>query len=328
MLESGVPGTDNNDFQDKIKPRGNILYRYELENNKLIKPKILSDQEFIYKNHFGGVLRIGHDNKLYYLVGDQVQSKTQAVNLKTAPPPDGQSGILRMNLDGSPVSPGILGSAFPTNLYYAYGIRNGFGMDFDPLTGNLWDTENGADFGDEINLVLPGFNSGWRVMQGSSSHFDFKNYTGYGDKNFLKDFTTYGTNVFNSTFDPVKSLNTFNGKGQYRDPEFSWNFTVSPTAIKFLKSDKLGVQYQNDMFVGDFNLGNVYHFDLDKNRTSLLLNGSLADKVAENGNDTDYRATIFADGFNHITDIKEGPDGYLYIVSYTDGIIYRIVPKD
>ena len=184
MLESGVPGTDNDDFKDKIKPKGNILYRYELEDNKLVNPKILSNQEFIWNNHFGGALRIGPDNKLYYMIGDQVISTTQAVNLKTAPPPDGQSGILRMNLDGSPVAPGILGSASPTNLYYAYGIRNGFGMDFDPLTGNLWDTENGPNFGDEINLVLPGFNSGWRVMQGSSSHFDFKNYTGYNDRNF------------------------------------------------------------------------------------------------------------------------------------------------
>ena len=51
--------------------------------------------------------------------------------------------------------------------YYAYGIRNSFGMDFDPVTGNLWDTENGPSYGDEINLVEPGFNSGWQVVQGS-----------------------------------------------------------------------------------------------------------------------------------------------------------------
>ena len=55
---------------------------------------------------------------------------------------------------------GILGNTYPLNLYYAYGIRNSFGMDFDPVTGKLWDTENGPDYGDEINLVEPGFNSG------------------------------------------------------------------------------------------------------------------------------------------------------------------------
>lgn len=36
---------------------------------------------------------------------------------------------------------------------YASGIRNSFGPDFDPVNGNLWDTENGPAFGDEINLV-------------------------------------------------------------------------------------------------------------------------------------------------------------------------------
>ena len=89
----------------------------------------------------------------------------------------------------------------------------------------------------------------------------------------------------------------FGGKGHYREPEFSWNFTVGPTALEFLHSDKLGKEYQNDMFVGDAVSGRIYHFDLNKNRTSLLLNGTLADKVAKNENDTDYRATVFADGF-------------------------------
>jgi glucose/arabinose dehydrogenase len=55
---------------------------------------------------------------------------------------------------------GIIGE-YPLNLYYAYGIRNSFGINFDPITSNLWDTENGPGYGDEINLVEPGFNSGW-----------------------------------------------------------------------------------------------------------------------------------------------------------------------
>ena len=77
----------------------------------------------------------------------------------------GRAGILRVTQDGRPVGHGILGPDDPLNKYYAYGIRNSFGIDFDPLTGNLWDTENGPDYGDEINLVRPGFNSGWKVVQ-------------------------------------------------------------------------------------------------------------------------------------------------------------------
>jgi hypothetical protein len=54
----------------------------------------------------------------------------------------------------------------PLNKYYAFGIRNGFGPAFDPVTGKLWDTENGSGYGDEMNLVEPGFNSGWLRVQG------------------------------------------------------------------------------------------------------------------------------------------------------------------
>ena len=50
--------------------------------------------------------------------------------------------------------------------YYAYGIRNSFALAFDPVTGNLWDTENGEDEYDEINLAVPGFNSAWAKIIG------------------------------------------------------------------------------------------------------------------------------------------------------------------
>jgi glucose/arabinose dehydrogenase len=73
--------------------------------------------------------------------------------------PDGRGGILRVTQDGQIVNgEGILGDERPLDLYYAYGIRNSFGMAFDPLIGNLWDTKNGGSY-DETNLVEPGFNS-------------------------------------------------------------------------------------------------------------------------------------------------------------------------
>ncbi len=65
-----------------------------------------------------------------------------------------------------PVAISPLGDREPLNLYYSYRLRNSFGIDFDPITGKLWDTENGEDFGDEINLVEPVFNSGWNKAQG------------------------------------------------------------------------------------------------------------------------------------------------------------------
>jgi glucose/arabinose dehydrogenase len=102
---------------------------------------------------------------------------------------------------------------------------------------------------------------------------------------------------------------------------------VGPTALAFLNSTKLGKQYENDMFVGDFNTGSVYHFKLNKNRTALLLNGSLlADRIVDKPKE--IQRHIIATGFGGITDIKIGPDGYLYVTVMEDGKIYRIVPDN
>jgi glucose/arabinose dehydrogenase len=117
----------------------------------------------------------------------------------------------------------------------------------------------------------------------------------------------------------------FSGKGEYRSPEFSWLLPIAPTSLTFLSSDKLGKIYENDLFVGDFNNGNIYRFDLNQNRNGLIFNSRLLqDKVANNA--TELNLAIFAQGFGGITDLQMGPDGYLYMVSIKDGKIYRIVP--
>jgi len=118
----------------------------------------------------------------------------------------------------------------------------------------------------------------------------------------------------------------FGGKGKYSSPEFTWDKSVAPTALKFLTSSKLGPQYTNDMFVGDANFGNIYHFGLNQNRTGLSLDGPLVDKVADKVEELGN--IIFGKGFGVITDLQVGPDGYLYVLVYDkdDGRIYRISP--
>ena len=154
-------------------PCGNYVYRYrfETENNTLTDPKlILSLPALPGPSHNGGVLELDKHKNLYVTVGDLQPTKfiqnqsvfnTKSQNFINGTAPDGRAGILRITKDGKPVGHGIIGDKYPINLYFAYGIKNSFGIGFDPLTGNLWDTENGPQFGDEINLVKPGFNSGW-----------------------------------------------------------------------------------------------------------------------------------------------------------------------
>ena len=279
-------------------PNGNRLYRYELKNDKLVNPVLLLDLPAIPgPSHNGGAITIGPDNNLYIPIGDirgADPQKTQSF--------DGRSGILRVTQNGEVVDGGILGDTYPLDLYYAYGLRNSFGLDFDPVTGKLWDTENGANTSDEINLVEPGFNSGWRSVAGISS-----NATG---------------------FDPEADIETFGGKAIYSDPEFEWGVvngrsSVGPTAIKFLNSGKLGTQYQNDIFVGDVHNGYIYHFKLNKDRAGLAL-----DQKIVGDTDAEFETSIvFAKGFGGITDLEVGPDGYLYVVSIGLGKIFRIGPN-
>jgi glucose/arabinose dehydrogenase len=294
----------------------NHLYRYELVDNQLINPKLLlilpatSPIPTHENNHVGGKVVIGPDSNVYVGIGDVGGHAGQAQNVKDGIPLDGTSGILRVTQDGdavvSPNSSPLGNDTDPTlNKYYAYGIRNTFGMDFDPVTGKLWDTENGATYGDEINLVEPGFNSGWHQVQGI--------------------WQARGGSP-GPIFQPPDNLVDFGGNGKYRSPEFTWLQTDGPTALKFLNSDKLGKQYEDSMFVGDVNTGNLFNFKLDEERTGLDLAGPLSDKVANTPEELQDN-NIFGSGFGVITDIQVGPDdGYLYVLTYS-GTIYRIVPS-
>ena len=325
--ESG--GGQDGDDSRGIVPAGNRLYRYELVENtngnstsaELINPKLLLDLPARPGPRYNGgpllVTQNQNDTIVYLMIGDLDHRMSQAENYEDGPPPDGTGGILAVDIEGNPLPNPVLVEQVTGDedngdedngeenigmlpYYFAYGLRNGFGMAFDPVTGYLWDTENGPDWFDEINLVLPGFNSGWAAVQGPASAPE------------------------NEEADVEEDLEDFGGTGVYRDPEFAWQNTVGVTAVKFLNSTALGEQYANDMFVADINNGRLYHFDLNVDRTGLILEGVLEDKVADNVAELD--GVIFGTGFRSISDIEVGPDGYLYLLLYGPGKIIRIAP--
>lgn len=289
-------------------PSYNRLYRYEFINDKLVNPKLIFTAPTPnHYSHIGGALEIGPDKNLYLTVGDMhgdqnENTSTMAQNYINGTFPDGRAGILRFTLDGQPVGSGILGEQYPLDLYYGYGIRNSFGLDFDPVTGKLWETEDGPASGDEINLVEPGFNGGWSKILGMGARND---------------------NLSNSAKDD--GLVDFDGKGKYSAPEFVWKQRVAPTALKFMSSDRLGKKYQNDLFSASYNLGEIYDFNLNENRTVLLpsnvSNSSPSQKL-------DAENVRFAQGLGRITDMDVGPDGNLYVLSkHIDrATIFRISP--
>ena len=125
---------------------------------------------------------------------------------------------------------------------------------------------------------------------------------------------------------PVGLVN-FDGKGQYSPPKLAFLYTIGPTAVKFLNSDKYGAGYQNDLFLGDIHAGNIYHFSLNQERTELMLPEPLLDRVADTDTETASEAIHFATGFAGISDIEVSPyDGYMYVVSLGQGKIFKILP--
>ena len=276
-------------------PAANRVYRYTWNGTMLTSPILILDLSVSPgPNHDGGVITFGPDGKLYVVIGD-LNRDGQLQNFPGGPAPDDTSVIFRLNDDGSiPSDNPFFSQGGNVAKYYAYGIRNSFGMAFDPVTAKLWMTENGPNSFDEINLVDPGFNSGWEKLMGPDSR---------NSNNVTDLFSIAGSH--------------------YADPKFSWLNTVGPTAIVFVDSANLGSEYEDDVFVGDINNGNLYRFKPNGTRNGFVFSGAgLADLVADNNAELDE--TIIGTSFGGITDLKVGPDGRLYVVSLGDGKIYAI----
>jgi glucose/arabinose dehydrogenase len=166
---------------------------------------------------------------------------------------------------------------------------------FDPVTGDLWDTENGPSSYDEINRVEAGFNSGWFELMGPDSR------------------------------DPGSSSNLVVLPGSaYSDPEFSWLSPIGVTSIEFLADSNLHHTYGDGVIVGNSNLGTLYYIPLNANRDGFDLTGGLADLVADNS--SERNSLLFGEQFGVVTDIKIGPENAVYVLSLS-GSLYRVVPE-
>jgi aldose sugar dehydrogenase len=289
-------------FTENGQTLRNRVYRYNWNGESLVNATLILDLPAIPgPNHNAGKLIIGPDHYLYVIIGD-LNHDGKLQNFLDGPEPDDTGVIFKLNPnDGlvAPNNPFVNSGNSVLNRYYAYGIRNSFGITIDPVTNMLWDTENGPSDYDEINLVRPGFNSGWQTVMGPISR------SGHTEDELVN----------------------FQGS-QYIDPVFSWKTPPAVTDIEFLHSSKFGDKYANNIFVGDNNNGNIYYLEVNENRTGLKFDTSqtgLLDLVVDN--EKELSAIIFGSGFGSITDITTGPDGFLYILSFEDGIIYRIIPS-
>jgi len=344
-------------------------------------------------NHNGGKITFGPDGKLYFQIGDQGRrgqlqnlasgpfGPGKADDQFGGPAPDDAhlTGVIfRLNPDGGVpddnpfakvtmqdmaqleqqagvtlTSDQLANVVANVRKIFSYGRRNGFGLAFDPMTGLLWESENGDDAMDELNQVTAGSNGGWIQIMGPASRLsDYKSI----ETSFtaLQGNLAVAGNVPLTPIDPATVLPALqqvrwpptliaNSPGEardrlfvlpgshYEDPEFSWKWAVAPAAIGFAGS-ALGPKHAGNLFVGEsrtfLDEGYLFEFNFDTSRRHF----SFSDPGLKDGIDNnDYKfdegqseSLVAGKNFGIVTDIVTGPDGALYVTSLSSGKVYMI----
>src|SRR5262249_12655255 len=344
-------------------------------------------------NHDAGKILFGPDGKLYFQIGDQGRrGQLQNLPSGPFAPgqPDDQFGgpapddahltgvIFRLNPDGSAPGDNPFANVAPQDIaqleqragvslttaqlnnvianihkIFSYGRRTGFGLAFDPLTGFLWESENGDDAFDEMNRVTAGSNGGWIQVMGPLSQLaaykrietSFTPLQGNlpvaGNLAFsaidpatfipaLQQVRWPPTLIATSASEARRRLFALPGS-HYEGPEFSWRWAVAPAAIGFAGT-ALGPQHAGNLFVGGSRIfleeGYLFEFKFDTSRQHFAFSDSrLNDRVDTN----DYKfdeglseSLLAGRNFGIVTDIVSGPDGSLYVTSLSNGAVYMI----
>jgi len=320
-------------------------------------------------NHNGGNIAFGPDGKLYIHMGDNGR-RGWLQNITTGFGPNGNDDqfggpepdnahltgfVLRLNDDGSTPDDNpfidVQASDLPDDLQpratdevinnihklFAYGIRNGFGLAFDPMTGELWESQNGDDSGSEINRIDAGFNGGWTQIMGRADNiFDFKDIETSPLYFGLQQVRWPPTLIADSPDEALDRLFMLPG-ANYTDPLLTWKFEVAPAGLGFIQGSALGPEFDGDLVIGgarDFLMqGHLFHFKLTDDRLDLDLesNSELDDsRVIQNTNKWDITGSenfLFGKGFGITTDIQTGPNGNLFVTSLTNGAVYEILRR-
>jgi glucose/arabinose dehydrogenase len=259
--------------------------------------------------------------------------------------------ILRLNPDGSAPTDnpfyelgvkrgGEVGASL--KMTYAYGIRNSFGMAFDPFSGDLWEQENGDDSFSEINRVEPGFNSGWVQVMGPLDRVaqfrEIENNRGptgdpaAGSYYGLQQLRWGPENIATTPDEAAERLFRLRGS-HFSNPELSWKYEFAPGGIDFVSQNELGNEYRGDLFVGSANFrgSNIFHVPIHANRKQIAPDDTrLRDRVADNIRKydmTESETLLFGVGFGVTADVRESPAGTLYAVSTSLGTIYEVRKK-
>jgi|TARA_B100001971_G_scaffold180803_1_gene177217 hypothetical protein len=301
-----------------------VVYQYNWDGENLTNPILIKEFPIFHNqdSHAGGAMTKGQNNEIYFVIGDQRQHGIyQNIPAETI---HETGSIFKIDTEEMNVE------------LFAIGIRNSFGLAVDPVTGYLWDTENGDNYYDEINLVQPGFNSGWKMVMGPVDRLNLDTCA-YLYELGIQSCLEW---MFNHTGTPQTIPPSFENF-EYSEPEFSWWEGIGLTALEFPDKDGFG-KYSDWLFAADFHNGRIYKFQLNSDRTGFVFsNPGLTDLISEHtALEISKLLEKFPDIFfeseellfaidmpGGISDI-EFHNGVMHVVSIFDGSIYKIYPKE
>ncbi|HVZ20104.1 MAG TPA: PQQ-dependent sugar dehydrogenase [Vicinamibacterales bacterium] len=211
----------------KNGPKGNTLAvgRGRLEGDTLTEfTEIFVADAWETSGNLAGHMRFGPDDTLYVMVGDRDRlcctgSEDNSLRMKAQSLANDVGKTLRLtDIGGIPNDNPFVGKAGAKPEIFTYGHRNGYGLAFNPETGELWQAEIGPMGGDEVNILIAGHNYGWPLVSMG------RNYTG----SLVSDQPWARPGMDN--------------------PRMFWVPSVSPSGIMFYTGDKFP-RWKNSLFV-------------------------------------------------------------------------------
>ena len=186
--------------------------------------------------HLGSRMLFAKSGLLYVTLGDRfnesVRGEAQQLNSSLGK-------IIRINQDGTPAT----GNPFASTVgalkeIWSIGHRNPQGLAFNPVTGDLWESEHGPTSGDEINIIRPGANYGWPNIS-------------YG----LAD-----------AGGPLTGLTQKDGMEQ---PTYYWDPAVAPSGMTFYTGNGIP-EWKNNLFVGALRGSHIIRLVIDQKTNRII----------------------------------------------------------
>jgi glucose/arabinose dehydrogenase len=215
----------------KANPDDPGLLTLALSRGRLVDDKLVDVEEIFVADAWepapmatAGRMLFDPDGTLYLTVGDRDSLCCQPVDdnhirMRSQSLADHVGKTLRLTDDGGvPPDNPFVGDPDARDEIFTYGNRNGYGLDFNPETGELWQLEIGPMGGDEINILVPGGNYGWPLVSMG------RNYSG----TLVSDQPWYRDGMIN--------------------PRVFWVPAISPSSIQFYTGDAFP-QWQGSLFV-------------------------------------------------------------------------------